>query len=110
MRYLAELALAQAAILGNTSLRWRSEGPDRLIVSAGAGEVSADVSVTLSSDGRIASIFAPERQRGVGADSRPAPWSGRFSDCRQHRGCSLPLHAEVRWTVDGASFVYWGET
>jgi hypothetical protein len=73
MRYLAELALAPAAILGKTSLRWRSEGPDRLIVSTGAGEMSADVSVTLSSDGRTASIFTPDRQRDVGADSRPAP-------------------------------------
>lgn len=62
MRYLAELGLAPAAILGKTSLRWRSGGPDRL-----------NVSVTLSSDGRTASIFAPDRQRDVGADSRPAP-------------------------------------
>lgn len=107
MRYLAELALAPAAILGNTSLRWRNEGPDRLIVSAGAGEMAADVSVTLGSDGRIASIFAPDRQRGVGADSLPAPWNGRFSDYRQHGGCWLPFHAEVSWTVDDAEFVYW---
>lgn len=73
MHYLAELAQVPAAILGNTSLRWRSEGHDRLIVSAGAVEMSADVSVTLSSDGRIATIFAPDRQRGVGANSMPAP-------------------------------------
>lgn len=107
MRYLAELALAPAAILGNTSLRWRSEGPDRLIVSAGAGEKAAAVSVTLGGDGRIASIFAPDRQRGVGAKSRPAPWSGQFSDYRLRRGCWLPFHAEVSWAVDSAKFVYW---
>lgn len=107
MRYLAELALAPVAILGNASLRWRSEGSDRLIVSAGGGETAADVSITIGSDGRIASVFAPDRLRGTGADSALTPWSGRFSDYRQHRGCWLPFHAEVSWTVDGAEFVYW---
>jgi len=107
MRYLAELALAPAAILHNASLRWRSEGPDRLIVTAGDGETAADVSVTIDGDGRIASIFAPDRMRGVGGESTATPWSGRYSDYRQHGGCWLPFHAEVSWTVDGREFVYW---
>ena len=37
MRYLAELAWAPAAILLNTTLRWRVDSPDTLVVSAGVG-------------------------------------------------------------------------
>jgi len=107
MRYLAELALVPSAILHNASLRWRSERTGQLVVSAGTGATAADVSIKLGSDGRIASIFAPDRLRGTGVGSSPAPWSGRFSDYRQHRGFWLPFHAEVSWTVDGAEFVYW---
>src|ERR1700737_585298 len=45
MRYLAELAWAPDAILLNTELRWREDGPDRLAVSAGVGETAAEVTL-----------------------------------------------------------------
>ncbi len=107
MRYLAELPLAPAAILANPSLYWRSDGPDRLIVTAGTGETAAEVSFTLDSDGRIATILAPDRPRGLKNDFVPTPWQGRFTDYRQHLGVWLPFAAEVSWTLDGQEFIYW---
>ena len=107
MRYLAELSLAPAAILFNPSLSWRSDGPDRLIVSARAGDQTAEVSLTLDSEGRIASVFASDRPRAAKADFVPTPWHGRFTDYRQHLGVWLPFAAEVGWTIDGAPIVSW---
>ncbi|MDP1908890.1 MAG: hypothetical protein Q8K85_11365, partial [Hyphomicrobium sp.] len=43
MRYLAEIAWAPDAILHNTELNWRSEGPGALVVSAGVGEAACEV-------------------------------------------------------------------
>lgn len=107
MRYLAELAWAPDAILFNTELRWREDGPDRLAVSAGAGERAAEVILSLDNEGRIAGGFAPDRPRSVTAPFLPTPWRGRFSDYRQHNGIWLPFAGEVGWEIDGAEEIYW---
>ncbi len=106
MRYLAELPLAPAAILANPSLSWRSDGADRLIVSAGIHDKAAEVSFTLDGEGRIATIFA-NRPRGLKNDFTSTPWHGRFTDYRQRLGVWLPFAAEVGWTINGAEFIYW---
>jgi len=95
MRYLAEVAWAPDAILFNTALRWRSDGSDRLIVGAGAGDAEAEVTLTLDGDGRIVSVFAADRPRGVKDTFTPTPWQGRFTDYRQHQGFWLPFSGEV---------------
>lgn len=107
MRYLAELAWAPAAILLNTSLRWRVDGPDTLAVGAGVGETASEVILSLNSDGRIAGAFAPDRPRSAKAPFLPTPWRGRFSDYRPHGGMWLPLVGEVAWNIDGKEVVYW---
>jgi hypothetical protein len=107
MRYLAELAWAPDAILFNTTLRWRDDGPDRLAVSAGVGETAAEVTLSLDSDGRIAGAFAPDRPRSATAPILPTPWRGRFSDYRRHGNLWLPFAGEVAWEIDGKETVYW---
>ena len=77
MRYLAELAWAPDAILCNTALRWRVDGPYTLAVSAGIAIGAAEVILGLDSDGRIASAFAPDRSRSATAPFLPTPWRGR---------------------------------
>ena len=107
IRYLAELAWAPAAILMNRELRWREDGPGRLVVSAGSGETSAEVALTLDSEGRIASAFAPDRPRAVKATMLPTPWQGYFSDYRRHETMWLPFAGRVGWTIDGREEIYW---
>lgn len=107
MRYLAELAWAPDAILFNTALRWREDGPDGLAVSAGAGETAAEVMLSLDNEGRIAGAFAPDRPRSATAPFLPTPWRGRFSDYRQHRGMWLPFAGEVAWEINGKEEIYW---
>ena len=107
MRYLAELAWAPDAILLNKSLRWRVDGPDRLVVAAGSGETAVEVMLGLDGDGRIANAFAPNRPRSASPPILPTPWRGRFSDYREHAGYWLPFAGEVAWVIDGKEDVYW---
>jgi hypothetical protein len=107
MRYLAELAWAPHAILLNTALRWRVDGPNSLAVSVGAGETACEVLLTLDSDGRIAVAFAANRPRSATAPYLPTPWRGRFSDYRHHNGLWPPFTGEVGWEINGKVVVYW---
>ncbi|WP_425997987.1 DUF6544 family protein [Caulobacter sp. DWR1-3-2b1] len=107
MRYLAELAWTPDAILHNTALRWREDGPDRLVVGAGSDQGAAEVTLGLDSDGRIDSAFAPDRGRMVGKTIVPTPWGGRFLDYRHHHGVWLPFGAEVSWSMPEGEVVYW---
>ena len=107
MRYLAELAWAPDALLFNTTLHWRDDGPDRLSVSAGAGKTAAEVTLSLDSEGRIAGAFAPDRPRSATAPILPTPWRGRFSDYRYHGNMWLPFAGEVAWEIDGKETIYW---
>lgn len=107
MRYLAELAWAPHAILLNTALHWRVDGPGTLAVSAGAGETASEVMLSLDSDGWIAGAFAPDRPRSATEPILATPWRGRFSDFRQHDGYWIPFAGEVAWEIDGKEEVYW---
>ena len=107
MRYLAELAWAPDAILHNTELRWRKDGPDTLSVSAGTGETASEVMLSLDGEGRIGGSFSPDRPRSATAPFLPTPWRGRFSDYRRHENRWLPFAGEVAWEIDGKEFVYW---
>ena len=107
MRYLAELPWAPDAILHNTQLRWRKDGPDVLAVSAGSGETASEVVLSLDSEGRIAGGFALDRPRAAEAPILPTPWRGRFSDYRRHNDRWLPFSGEVAWEIDGKEIVYW---
>ncbi len=107
MRYLAELAWAPDAILHNADLRWREDGPDRLVVGAGLAQGAAEVMLSLDSDGRIDRAFATDRGRMVAEAIVPTPWGGRFLDYRHHRGVWLPFGAEVSWSMPEGDVVYW---
>nr|WP_162998016.1 DUF6544 family protein [Brevundimonas lutea] len=107
MRYLAELPWAPDAILRNTGLRWREEGPDRLMVGAGSGESAAEVTLDLDREGRIAGAFAPDRGALIDGVTAPAPWRGAFSHYRLHDGVWLPFFGEVSWEMPAGAFTYW---
>ena len=107
MRYLAELAWVPDAILRNTALRWRVDGPDKLAVGAGSGDAAAEVVLSLDSEGRIAGSFAPDRPRSPTVPFLPTPWRGWFSDYRQHNDMWIPFAGEVAWVIDGKEEVYW---
>lgn len=107
MRYLAEIAWAPQAILCNHDLRWRVDDPTTISVSAGVGETVSEVLLSLDSDGRIVSAFAPDRPRLVAETSLPTPWRGQFSDFRIQGDLWIPFAGEVAWEIDGKPMLYW---
>ena len=107
MRYLAEIAFALDAILFNTELRWRVDGPDTLAVSAESDGTNAEVILGLDAEGRIVNLFAPDRPRSVIPPFLPTPWRGQFWDYRQHHGRWLPFAAEIGWEIEGELKLYW---
>ncbi len=107
MRYLAELAWAPHAILRNTTLRWREDGPETLTVSAGADETASEVILSLDREGRIAGAYASDRPRSVAAQYLPTPWRGRFSEYHQRQNIWIPFAGEVAWEINGKSEAYW---
>ncbi len=110
MRYLAEIALAPDAILLNRSLIWSVIDTRSLSVAAGTGEGYGCVRIDLDEEGRIGSIFTPDRPFVEGKETKERPWSGRFFDYRLHAGRWLPFGAEVGWTIDGQVSNYWRGT
>ena len=107
MRYLAEIPWVPDAIFHNSHLRWRTDGPNALVVSAGADETACDVVLSLDSEGRIAGAFASDRPRSATEPTLPTPWRGQFSDYRLHDGRWLPFAGEVGWEIDGRLVLYW---
>ena len=107
MRYLAELAWVPDALLANRSLRWRVESPNCFVVAAGEEAAAAEVTLTLDSEGRIATTFAPDRPQSPIDPILPTPWRGRLWDYRRHLGRWIPFAGEVAWEIGGKEEVYW---
>jgi len=107
MRYLAEIAWAPDAIVDNPHLTWVVVNEAKLSVAYGGGSAHAEVELTLDADGRIGSVFAPDRPRKEGTGFVERPWQGRFLDYRRHEGRWLPFGGEVGWTIGATEFVAW---
>jgi hypothetical protein len=107
MRYLAELAWSPDAILHNHALSWSVGDEQTLRVSAECRGVRAEVELRLDENGRVGSVFAPDRPRMEGSRFVERPWHGRLFDYRQHEGRCLPFRGEVGWVLDGYDVVVW---
>ena len=71
------------------------------------GNVSCGLDITLDDEGRIGSVFAPDRPRKEGKHFVERPSRGRFSDYRTHRGRWLPFKGEVDWILDQSPVNVW---
>ena len=110
MRYLAELAWAPDAILGNRSLDWTVIDSRTLQVTAGPAQARGTVELHLDEIGRIAHITAQDRPRKEPAGFVERPWRGRFHDYRQHQGRWLPFAGEVGWVLGDQTVMVWRGT
>jgi hypothetical protein len=106
LRYLAELAWAPDAILQNALLQWSANG-NSLHVAVQHRDVRCVLGITLDEDGRIGSVFTPDRPRKEDGGFVERPWLGNFSDYRNHRGRWLPFKGEVGWVLDGGLVNVW---
>lgn len=108
MRYLAELAWAPQAILGNPQLGWR-ELDDR----------TAEVATTVNGDRIAVRLVFNERweiERTVAerprfeADGALTPWVGTYGHYEELGGVRVPTRGEVRWELADGPFTYWRGT
>ena len=107
MRYLAELAWAPDAILQNRDLTWLVIDSRKFCVACTVGAVHGEVEFTLDAEGRIASVFAPDRPRKEGSGFVERPWRGRFFDYQWHERRWLPFAGEVGWVLGKSDFAAW---
>ena len=106
-RYLAELAWAPHAILGNPALRWRAIDETTVEVAADTPDRrTARVRLIFDAGGDIVAIEADDRPREEGGKSTPQPWRGDFSDYRDFGGIRIPARAEVSWITDTGPYTY----
>jgi hypothetical protein len=92
MRYLAELPLAPDVMLHMPHLRWRVDNADSFTVGAGHGTDAAEVTMTLGTNVRVGSVFAPDRARSIKATFLPTPLCVHFDNSRRVKGVLDPLH------------------
>jgi hypothetical protein len=94
MRYLAELAWAPDAILQNPYLVWRVLDQDRLSVSLDSGSARAEIEIGLDREGRIFSVFAPDRPRKEGVASSNDLGAADFPTTEDMRADGYPSRAK----------------
>jgi|GEM_PF-492055 len=107
LRYLAELPLNPDMILYNRALNWTVVDKTTLKVSTGTGDMLAEITFTLASDGLIDSMYTPERQYGMGKDAPMRPWRGRYIGHKPVEGRQIPTETEAGWELPDGYFVYW---
>jgi len=106
-RYLAELAWAPHAILGNPGLRWRTIDATTVEVAAETPDGrTARVRLLFDAGGEIVAIEADDRPREEGGKSARQPWRGDFSDYRDFGGIRIPARAEVSWITETGPYAY----
>jgi hypothetical protein len=106
LRYLAELAWAPDALLENAMLQWSTHGNSFRVALQHCG-VSCALGVMLDEDGRIGSVYAPDRPRKEDAGFVERPRRGHFSDYRKHQGRWLRFKGKVGWVLDGVLVNVW---
>lgn len=106
MRYLAELAWAPDALLGNKALRWRALDENVVEVSADCQGTPVSVRLYFDAVGDICEIQADARgEAEEGAAARP--WVGRFSEYGWRGGRRIPTRGEVGYIYDTGYVAYW---
>jgi hypothetical protein len=107
IRFLAELPWNPDAILSASGLAWRQVDALTVEVSMATGGGPARVCLQVDEAGDIVGVTAEDRPRGVGRDSQPTAWTGRFWDYTSAGGYRWPRHGEVAWVLPEGAFVYW---
>jgi hypothetical protein len=107
MRYLAELAWAPDAILGNPDIIWaeREDGSVEAALDTGAGRVS--VAYEFDGNGDIVGITGQRPDTAEDGTVFTREWRGSFSGYDWVGGRRIPLRGEVGYVENGAFWPYW---
>lgn len=108
MRYLAEIAWAPDAILGNPDLAWAVAEGGSAEVTTRLPDGPAMVRLIFDEAGDIAEIRASGRpSRDASGKTVLRDWRGNFTDYREIGGRRIPSAAEVGYIYDDGYEAYW---
>ncbi|MCF6314910.1 MAG: hypothetical protein L3J30_01180 [Marinosulfonomonas sp.] len=109
MRYLAELAWAPDALLGNPSLRWKMIKTGVVEVSIAHADGPVSVRLIFDDAGDIVEMQAKDRPvREADGALVWRDWRGYFSDYGQMGGRRIPRKGEVGYLYDDGTYdAYW---
>jgi hypothetical protein len=107
LRWFAEAAWYPTALLPSQGVRWRALDAGSAEATLVDGSVEVSLRFRFGADGRIDSVRAEARGRGVGDAVVMTPWEGRFSDPECHDGLWVPMRGEVAWLTPQGRLPYW---
>ncbi|MGA7990209.1 MAG: DUF6544 family protein, partial [Thermoanaerobaculia bacterium] len=107
MRWLAEAPWFPTALLPSQGVRWEAVGEDRARATIEDRGVVASLEFRFGGDGLVASVFAPDRPRTVGAANVPTPWEGTWTAWGPRNGMRVPSAGEVAWILPEGRVPYW---
>jgi hypothetical protein len=110
MRWFAEAAWYPTALLPSQGVRWDAVDDRSAYATLVDGEVSLTLLFRFDDAGRMASLRAEARGRGVGQELTLAPWEGRWSNHQLRDGMTVPLTGEVAWLLPEGRKTYWRGT
>lgn len=107
-RYLAEAVWLPTALLPSQGVAWTAIDDRRARATVNAGATTVTVEFRFGDDGRVASMFVPDRtyDDGRGAPT-PQPWQARVLGHAVREGMTVPTDAVVEWLLPSGTFAYW---
>lgn len=106
-RYLAEAAWCPPALAPEAGILWTGLGPSSARATLTASGVTVSLDFRFDTDGRIESVFAPDRERDAGGRTEPTPWEGRWTAWGERDGFRIPIAGEVSWLLPEETQTYW---
>lgn len=100
-RYLAEIPWCPAAIVENSSLRFKQKSDN--CVCVWAFDEKNYVDLVFNSAGDICQANTAARYQG----EKPVPWQGEFADYQTYEGVRAPSSGVVQWNESNGAFIYW---
>lgn len=108
LRYLGEAAWFPAALLPRMGVSWEAIDGRRARAHAGAGGAAVALEFRFGGDGRLTSVFAPDRPCDDGRGRAcPRPWQARLLAWGEVGGRTVPTDAVVEWWLDSGPWPYW---
>lgn len=106
-RYLAEAVWVPTALLPRHGVRWSEVDDSRATATLSAGGTTVSAEFRFGADGRIESVYVPDRLRDVDGEAVPTPWEGFFRQYERREGVWIPISGDVSWILPEGRQTYW---
>lgn len=107
-RHLSEAMWFPTALLPSQGVGWTAIDDSRALATLTTHGVTAKVEFRFGPDGRVTSVFVPERLYDNGKEApKLLPWQARNLTWRPLHGTEVPAESIVEWVLPGGPWAYW---